>query len=103
MVLSYGETSLSQAGILFAQCGCSSSLQIIIVDTILYVKKIELTPSVFNAINTVLNDKNAQYAITKTTLKIFTVPRGQQSQHIDNAFLGETPKRIAICMMENNF
>ena len=41
--------------------------KIIIMDTILYVKKIELTPSVFNAINTVLNDKNAQYAITRTT------------------------------------
>ena len=50
--------------------------------TIFYVKKIELTPSVSNAINTVLNDKNAQYAITRTTPKVFTVPRGQQSQHI---------------------
>ena len=65
--------------------------KIIIVDAILYVKKIELTPSVFNAINTVLNDKNALYAITRTTPKVFTVPRGQQSQHIDNAFLGEIP------------
>ena len=58
--------------------------KITILDTIHYVKKIELTPSVFNAINTVLNDKNAQYAITRTTPKVFTVPRGQQSQHIDN-------------------
>ena len=32
--------------------------KITIVDAIFYVKKIELTP-VFNAINTVLNDKNA--------------------------------------------
>ena len=47
--------------------------KIIIVDAILYVKKIELTPSVFNAINTVLNDKNAQYAITRTTPKVFKV------------------------------
>ena len=76
---------------------------IIIVDAILYVKKIELTPSVFNAINTVLNDKNAQYAITRTTPKVFTVPRGQQSQHIDNAFLGEIPKHIAICMMDDSY
>ena len=76
--------------------------KIIIVDAILYVKKIELTPSVFNAINTVLNDKNAQFAITRTTPKVFTVPRGQQSQHIDNAFLGEIPKRIAVCMMDND-
>ena len=76
--------------------------KIIIVDAILYVKKIELTSSVFNAINTVLNDKNAQYAITRTTPKVFTVPRGQQSQHIDNAFLGEIPKRIAVCMMDND-
>ena len=34
--------------------------------------------------------------------KVFTLPRGQQSQHIDNAFLGEIPKRIAICMMDND-
>ena len=73
-----------------------------IVDAILYVKRIELTPSVFNAINTVLNDKNARYAITRTTPKVFTAPRGQQSQHIDNAFLGEIPKHIAICMMDND-
>ena len=76
--------------------------KITIVDTIFYVKKIEMTPSVFNAINAVLNDKNAQYAITRSTPKVFTVPRGQQSQHIDNAFLGEIPKRIAICMMDND-
>ena len=76
--------------------------KIIIVDAILYVRKIELTPSVFNAINTVLNDKNAQYAITRTTLKVFTVQRGQQSQHIDNAFLGEILKRISVCMMHND-
>ena len=76
--------------------------KIIIVDAILYVKKIELTPSVFNAISTVLNDKNAQYAITRTTSKVFTVPRGQQSQHIENAFLGEISKRIAVCMMDND-
>ena len=73
-----------------------------IVDAILYVKKIALTPSVFNAINTVLNEKNTQYAITRTILKVFTVPSGQQSQHRDNAFLGEIPKRIAICMMDND-
>ena len=76
--------------------------EITILDAILYVKKIELTPSVFNAINTVLNDKNAQYAITRTTPKVFTVPRGQQSQHIDNAFFGEIPKRIAICVMNKD-
>ena len=76
--------------------------KITIVEAIFYVKKTELTLSVFNAINTVLNDKNAQYAITRTTPKVFTVPRGQQSQHIDNAFFGEIPKRIAICMMDND-
>ena len=69
--------------------------KIIIVDAILYVKKIELTLLVFNAISTVLNDKIAHYAITRTTPKVFTVPRGQRGQHIDNAFLGEIPKRIA--------
>ena len=45
------------------------AFKITIVNAILYVKKIELTPSVFNAINTVLSDKNAQYAITRITPK----------------------------------
>ena len=76
--------------------------KITIVNAILYVKMIKLTPSVLNAINTVLNDKTAQYAITRTTPKVFTVPIGQQSQHIDNAFLGEIPKCTAICMMDND-
>ena len=71
------------------------------MDAMLYVKKIELTPSVFNAINTILNDKNAQYAMTRTTPKVFTVPRGQQSQHVYSAFLGEIPKSIAIGKMDN--
>ena len=61
-----------------------------------------MTPSVFNAINTVLNDNNAQYAITRATPKVFTVLRGQQSQHIDNAFLSQIQKSIAICMMDND-
>ena len=34
--------------------------KIAIVDAIHYVKKVESAPSVFNAINTVINDKNAQ-------------------------------------------
>ena len=76
--------------------------KITIVDAVFYVKKIELTPSIFNAINTVLNDKNAQYAITRTTPNVFTVRREQQIQHIDNAFLGEIPKHIAIFMMDND-
>ena len=38
----------------------------------------------------------------RTTPEVFTVPRGQQSEYIDNAFLGEIPKRIAICMMDND-
>ena len=75
--------------------------KVTIVEAIFYVKNIELTHSVFNAINTVLNDKNAQYAITRSNPKVFTVPRGQQGQHIDNAFLGEIPKRIVVCMMVN--
>ena len=76
--------------------------EITIVDAIFYVKKIELTPAISSAINTVLIDKNGQCAIMRTTSKVLTVPRGQQSQHIDNAFLGDIPKRIAICMMDND-
>ena len=43
--------------------------KIIIVDAILYVKKIELTPSVFNAINAVLNDKMHSMPLRELRLK----------------------------------
>ena len=43
--------------------------KITIVDAILYVKKIELTPSVFNAINTVLNDKMHSMPLRELLLK----------------------------------
>ena len=43
--------------------------KIIIVDAILYVKKIELTPSVFHAINTVLNDKMYSTPLRELRLK----------------------------------
>ena len=57
-------------------CGDTTlAYKINIVDAIFNAGKIKFTPSVFNAINTVLNDKNAQYAITKTTLEVFTVQR----------------------------
>ena len=73
--------------------------KIIIVDAILYVKKIELTPSSFQC-----HQHSSQ--LQKCTVchyeKVFTVPRGQQSQHIDNAFLGEIPKHIDVCMMDND-
>ena len=36
----------------------------------------------------------------RTSPQAFTVPRGQQSQHIDDAILGEIPKCIAVCTMD---
>ena len=43
--------------------------KITIVEAILYVKKFELTPSVFNAINTVLNDKMHSTPLRELLLK----------------------------------
>ena len=76
--------------------------KIIIVDNILYVKKIELTPSVFNAINTVLNDKMHSTPLRELLLKYLQYQEDNKMQHINHAFLGEIPKHIAICMMDND-
>ena len=45
--------------------------KITIVDAILYVKNIELTPSVFNAINTVLSEKAHSTPLRELLLKYF--------------------------------
>ena len=49
--------------------GTTPAYKITIVDAILYVKKIELTLSVFNAINTVLNDKMHSMPLLELLLK----------------------------------
>ena len=53
--------------------------KITIVDAILYIKKIELTPSVFNAINTVLNDKMHSTPLRELLLNIYSAKRTTKS------------------------
>ncbi len=76
--------------------------RITILDAVLYVKKVFVAPSHFNAINTVLKDSTVKYPITRVSPKVFTIAQGKQSENIDNAFLGELPKRIVICMTDND-
>ena len=76
--------------------------RISILDAVLYVKKVFLAPSPFNAINTVLKDSTVKYPISRVAPKVFTIAAGKQSENIDNAFLGELPKRLVICMTDND-
>ena len=79
-----------------------ANYRIVILDAILYVKKVFIAPSPFNAINTVLKDSTVKYPITRVSPKVFTIAAGKQSENIDNAFLGELPKRIVIGMTDND-
>jgi len=80
----------------------SPAYKLSILDAILYIKKVRIASSPLNAINTVLADSTVKYPIKRVTPKVFTIPAGQQSHNIDNAFLGEIPKRLVICMIDND-
>ena len=48
-----------------------------------------------------LEISTAKYPITRTEIKVLTLPAGVLSKSLDNIFLGQLPKRIAVCFVSN--
>jgi hypothetical protein len=68
----------------------------------LLVNRIRPSPTQLLAHNTALSKGClARYNITSVELKTFTFASGTQSLYIDNATIGQLPKRILITMVNN--
>lgn len=71
------------------QAEATYSPKLKLIDTILYVKKVRLNPSILAAQARVINDHNAVYPIVRTDVKVLSVPANQNVHSWDNCYLGE--------------
>ena len=73
----------------------------VILNMLLWVRKVKPTPTVLNAINQRLNSETAKYPLRRVEVKTFTIPAGTQSKISDHLFQGQMPKRIVLGFVEN--
>ena len=73
-----------------------------VLEALLYVKRIRPSAGVITAHNEALfAGYPVRYNLTRLELKTFTFAAGTQSLSIDNAVLGQLPKRLIITMVKN--
>jgi len=73
-----------------------------VLETLLYVKRLRPSAGVITAHNeALLAGYPVRYNLTRIELKTFTFAAGTQSLSIDNAVLGQLPKRLIITMVKN--
>lgn len=72
-----------------------------IVEASLSIRKVQVNPSILMAHNRILEKTTAKYPITRSDIKIVTIPTGLQSKTVDNLCMGQTPKRIIIGFVSN--
>ena len=74
----------------------TNSLQVKVVDAVLKVCTVRVTPNVLIAISEVLKIKNALYPYKRSVIKSFSIPEGQYSFNVDDIFQGEVP--LSLCV-----
>jgi len=69
---------------------------IVLEDVILKVAKARLNPATVYAHGEVLQFSNAKFPIVRSEIKMFSLPAGQISCHLENMFQGSRPNKIVI-------
>ncbi|XP_063912035.1 uncharacterized protein F54H12.2-like [Zophobas morio] len=85
----------------FALMSAGTKGKIQINNATLLVRRVKINPTVMLAHAKALELTTAKYPITRTEIKILTLPQGVLSKSLDNIFLGQLPKRVAICFVSN--
>jgi len=78
-----------------------AAYKIKILDCKLFVRKAQLSASVFVAHAKALEAGNAKYPIRRVVCKSFSVPRGNLSFTQENVFSGQLPTRLVIGLVDN--
>lgn len=79
----------------------NQSGKVVINDASLLIRRVKISPTVLVAHSKVLEMTTAKYAITRTEIKVVTIPAGVQGKTLDNIFLGQIPKRCIIGFVSN--
>ncbi|XP_018368251.1 PREDICTED: uncharacterized protein F54H12.2-like [Trachymyrmex cornetzi] len=72
-----------------------------ILDASLLVKRVKISPAVLLAHARMLSKTTAKYPLTRVEVKTFTIHADVVEESIDNAILGQLPKRIIIGFVDN--
>lgn len=79
----------------------NSTSKIHILDASLLVRRAKISPGVLLAHARMLSKTTAKYPLTRVEVKTFTIHAGLVGESIDNAILGQLPKRIIIGFVDN--
>ncbi len=86
----------------FALCGDADDYKIKINDIGLYVRKIQLSPTVRLAHAKALEKTSCKYPIRRVEVRVDAIPRGNMNYVQDNLFLGQLPKRLVIGCVDSD-
>lgn len=67
----------------------------------LYIKKVTVAPGIRLAHAKALTHTNLKYPIDRVCLKTVSIPNGSRECSQDNLFLGQIPKFLVICFVDN--
>lgn len=73
----------------------------VILNILLWVRKVKPTPTGLIAFNERLNAEAAKYNLRRVEVKTFTIPQGTQSKISDHLFQGQMPKRMVLGLVAN--
>jgi hypothetical protein len=73
-----------------------------IVEAVLVIRKVKISPSVFLAHAKTLEHGTAKYPIRRVVCKTFTVPNGNLDASHEKLFSGQLPTRIVIGCVDND-
>ena len=92
----------NRANLLFyMMTAAGSSGQVVILNMLLWVRKVKPNPKVLNAINQRLNSETAKYPLRPVKVKTFTIPAGTHLRSVIISFKDKCPKRVVLVYMEN--
>ncbi|XP_031352307.1 uncharacterized protein F54H12.2-like [Photinus pyralis] len=78
-----------------------STYKVKITDANLLIRRMKINPTILLAHAEALETSPAKYPVTRTDVKVITIPSGLQRKSLDNIYLGQLPKRCIIGFVSN--
>jgi hypothetical protein len=79
-----------------------SRYKVDILDACLFVRRVQISPTIANAHAKVMQTKNALYPIHRIEIDQATVPVGARVTSKDNFFGGRIPRRVIVALLSND-
>ena len=90
----------SKAGFCLMCPDVDGDYKVVITHAALLVRRVRVNPSVALGHARALEKAHAVYPLTRSEIKVFSVPQGTMSISKDNLFLGQLPQRLVIACVD---